>query len=72
LVSGVMRGRGFWLMSMMNSFFVVPQTPGGRIRSLGYLVLTRARGRACRNASKAFRLVVPEVVPLYWTGWQRS
>jgi len=29
---------------------MAPQTPGARIRALGYLVLTRARGRACRKA----------------------
>jgi hypothetical protein len=28
----------------------VPQAPGARIRALGYLVLTRAGSRPCRNA----------------------
>ena len=26
--------------------------PGGRVRSLGYLVLTRAGGRPCQNAGR--------------------
>ncbi len=33
-------------------FFDCPQTPGGHIRGLGYLVLTRARSLACRNAGR--------------------
>ena len=33
--------------SRPRSFCLVPQTPGGGVRPLGYLVLTRARGRAC-------------------------
>jgi hypothetical protein len=39
---------------LLGGFLIglVPQTPGGRIRSLGCLVLTRAGNRPCRNAGR--------------------
>ena len=55
----------FWVMTALmtvvgegepgacvSTLWLVLQAPGGRIRDLGYLVLTRAGGRPCRNAGR--------------------
>jgi hypothetical protein len=51
------QGRG--RRGIRAAFCLAPQTPGGGVRPLGYLVLTRARGRACRNARKCIPGGVP-------------